>query len=102
MELEEEEGVGRGGWDQNGAWKKRMGVGRGGRSGNRRKGLEGDGFRAGWVLICSSSASGSLCKCDAIEAEFLFGIKGRKSHLHLWQEQVFHWEGKCSGKIEIP
>lgn len=77
-------------------WEEEEGVG------NRRKGLEGDGFRAGWVLICSSSASGSLCKCDAIEAEFLFGIKGRKSHLHLWQEQVFHWEGKCSGKIEIP
>lgn len=68
MELEEGEGVGKGGSDQNGAWKKRMDVGRRGRSGKRKKELEGDGIRTIWVLICSSSASGSLCKCDAIEA----------------------------------
>lgn len=31
MELKEEEGVGRGGWDQNRAWKKRVDVGRRGK-----------------------------------------------------------------------
>lgn len=87
--MEEEDGI-------------RIGLRRRGWVCEEEKGLESDGFRAGWALICSSFASGLLCKCDAIEAEFLFGIKGRKSHLHLWQEQVFHWEGKCSGRIEIP
>lgn len=51
------------------------------------------------VLLRSSS----LPLDDATGAEFLFAIKGRKSHLHLWQESGFplgrkmHWEVRKTG-----
>lgn len=48
--------------------------------------------------------SSSLLLDDATGAELLFAIKGRKSHLHLWQESGFplgrkmRWEVRKTGK----